>query len=259
VALKADQPPSRRALIGSGSLVMACAGLFLVIAEDLLDGGGLISHDETVLIWFVDHRTDWAVSLARWVSTIGGFAALCVLGVAMGLWLWRRIGSLLAVAPLLSLLVAGLASALLKAAFGRERPPVTLHATTVGLASFPSAHAADAAAFFVAASFTLTLTLLHRRWVKVLTIVIGAALAGLVGLSRLVLAVHWLSDVIAGWAMGTAVATTITTLGWLASSARHKHLLPNAAPDRGTGHVRTSHQHRKGLPRTPIIDRRPVG
>jgi undecaprenyl-diphosphatase len=108
----------------------------------------------------------------------------------------------------------------MKALFGRERPPVTLHEVSVGLAAFPSAHATDAAAFFGAAALTLALAVARHRWVKALLLVGAAALAGLVGLSRLVLAVHWLSDVVAGWALGTAVATAVVMSAWFATSAR---------------------------------------
>jgi membrane-associated phospholipid phosphatase len=233
MAFQADRPPTRLALVVSGGVVTVCAALFLLIAEDVLDGGGLISRDELVLTWFVDHRTERSITAARWVSTVGGFPSLCIMGVVLGLWLWsRRTGPMLAVAPLISLLVGGLAAALFKAVFGRERPPVVLHATTVGVASFPSAHAADAAAFFVAASMTLALAVVRRRWVKVVVISVGAALAGIVGLSRLVLAVHWLSDVVAGWALGTAVATTVVMLAWFVTSARYRK--PPASSGRET-------------------------
>jgi undecaprenyl-diphosphatase len=191
-------------------------GLFLLIAEDVLDGGGLISRDEAVLTWFVDHRTDRAIDVARWVSTLGGFASLCIVGAGMGLWLWRRgTAVFMAAAPLLALLLGGLASFLGKVFFGRERPPVDLHEVTVGLAAFPSAHAADAAAFFIAAAMTLALTVARRTSTKLALLAGGVALAGLVGLSRLVLAVHWLSDVVAGWALGTAVAVSVVVLLWI--------------------------------------------
>ncbi len=203
----------------SGVVVGACLALFSFIAEDVLDGGGLISHDEAVLTWFVDHRSEWLITAARWVSTLGGFASLCIAGVAAGVWLWsRHTKPALAAAPLVSLLLGGLASVVAKAVFGRDRPPVALHATTVGSASFPSGHATDAAAFFIAVALTLALTVARRRWTKLLLVAGGAALAGLVGLSRLVLAVHWLSDVVAGWALGTAVATTVVVLAWVASA-----------------------------------------
>ncbi len=217
MTLRADRPPSRAALVVAGAIVAACVGLFLLIAEDVLDGGGLISHDQAVLTWFVDQRSEWLITAARWVSTIGGFASLFIAGGLLGLWLFwsRRAAPGLAAAPLLSLLLGGAASAGTKALFGRERPPVTLHATTVGLASFPSAHAADAAAFFIAAALVLSLTVARRSTVKLLLIIGGAALAGLVGLSRLVLAVHWLSDVVAGWALGTAIATAAVMTAWL--------------------------------------------
>ena len=159
MVFQADRPPTRQALAASGGVVAACAGLFLLIAEDVLDGGGLISHDEAVLAWFVDHRSEGLITAARWVSTLGSFVSLCIAGVALGLFLWwRRAKPTLAAAPLLSLLLGGLAAYVAKVLFGRERPPLTVHATTVGLASFPSAHATDAAAFFIAAALALALS-----------------------------------------------------------------------------------------------------
>jgi membrane-associated phospholipid phosphatase len=223
MAFQADQRPSRWILVAAGSVVLACLGLFSLIAEDVLDGGGLISRDEVVLGWFVDNRSEWLITAASWVSAVGGFASLCIVGVVLGLILWsRRTPPELAVAPLLALLLGGLASLATKTIFGRERPPITLHETTVGLTSFPSAHATDAAAFFIATALTLALTVARRPARKVAVLAAGAASAGVVGLSRLVLAVHWLSDVVAGWALGTAVATTVVVLAWSAASTNHR-------------------------------------
>jgi undecaprenyl-diphosphatase len=195
--------------------------LFGLIAEDLLDGGGLISHDEAVLAWFLEHRTDRLVNAARLVSTIGGFASLAIAGVVVGFWLWRRCGRpWLPAAPLLSLLLASLASTTAKALFGRDRPPVAVHATTVTLAAFPSGHATDAAAFFLAGSLTLSLTVAHHRSSQVVLITTGLFCAALVGVSRLVLGVHWLSDVVAGWALGGAIGVIVVVALWYANSRR---------------------------------------
>ncbi len=208
-------------LVAADAVVLACLGSFALIAEDVLDGGGLISRDEVVLGWFVDNRSEWLITAARWVSAVGGFASLCVAGVVVGLILWsRRTPPALAAAPLLALLLGGLASLSAKAIFGRERPPITVHETTVGLASFPSGHATDAATFLIATALTLALTVVHRPAMKVAVLIAATAIAGLVGLSRLVLAVHWLSDVVAGWALGTAVATAVVTVAWCAASSQ---------------------------------------
>ncbi len=172
------QPPSRWTLTVAAVLVVANLVLFALIAEDLLDGGGLISHDEAVLAWFVEHRTDALISAAKVVSTIGSFVSLSIFGALLGLWLWRRGWHVaLAVAPAASLVLASLASTASKALFDRERPPVVLHATTVTLAAFPSGHATDAAAFFLAASLTLAITIAHHRSTRALLVATGLFLA----------------------------------------------------------------------------------
>jgi undecaprenyl-diphosphatase len=125
----------------------------------------------------------------------------------------------LAAAPLISLLLAGLAAAAAKALFGRDRPPLAVHATTVTLAAFPSGHATDAAAFFLGASFTLAITVARHRSSQVLLVGTGIVLAVLVGLSRLVLGVHWLSDVVAGWALGSAIAIAVVPTLWYVTAA----------------------------------------
>lgn len=202
-------------------LVVANLVLFALIAEDLLEGGGLISHDEAVSAWFIEHRTDALIRAAKVVSAIGSFLWLSVLGVLLGVWLWRRGWHVaLAVAPTASLVIASLASTASKAFFDRERPPVVLHATTVTLAAFPSGHATDAAAFFLAASLTLAITIAHHRSTRALLVATGLFLALLVGLSRLVLGVHWLSDVVAGWALGSAVAIAAVVTLWYLSTRR---------------------------------------
>jgi membrane-associated phospholipid phosphatase len=202
------------------ALIVANLVLFVLIAEDLLDGGALISHDEAVLAWFVDHRTEWTIRAAKVVSTLGGFVSLTVVGVLTAIWLWRRgCRAALAAAPLISLLLAGVAAAAAKALFGRDRPPIALHATTVTLAAFPSGHATDAAAFFLGASLALAITVARRRSSQVLLVGTGIVLAALVGLSRLVLGVHWLSDVVAGWALGSAIAIAVVLTLWYVTAA----------------------------------------
>jgi undecaprenyl-diphosphatase len=193
--------------------------VFFLLAEDVADGGRLVSRDQAVLGWFIDHRTDASISIAKLISTLGSFTVLLILAAVLGVWLlargWR---SVLPIAPAAALALGGLASTIAKSHYGRDRPPISVHAVTVTLAAFPSGHATDAAAFFLAAASVLALTIARRRSMQVLLLAGGLVCAGLVGLSRLVLGVHWLSDVVAGWALGTTIATVIVITLWYAAT-----------------------------------------
>jgi undecaprenyl-diphosphatase len=214
-ALRADVPPTSGLLAVATALFVFSLSVFILIADDLLDGGGLISHDQAVLAWFVGVRTDAWVFVAKVFSVLGSFVGLAILSALLAFflrvrgWPWA-----LALAPLVSLLVATLTSTGAKALFGRDRPPVTLHAATVTSAAFPSGHATDAAACLLAGSFVLVLTVAVHRRGQLLWLLTGLIGAGLVGLSRLILAVHWLSDVAAGWALGTAIAIVVVVVSW---------------------------------------------
>jgi undecaprenyl-diphosphatase len=58
----------------------------------------------------------------------------------------------------------------------------------------------------------------------------GLFLAALIGLSRLVLAVHWLSDVVAGWALGSAVAIAVVGSLWFIAGHQVRGSGRNVAP-----------------------------
>ena len=90
-----------------------------------------------------------------------------------------------------------------KAAYERSRPPLSLVETT-GF-SFPSGHAVAGAAIVVALVIVLVPAGPRRRNLEML----AAGFAVIMGLSRVYLRAHWLSDVVAGVALGAAVAVGV--------------------------------------------------
>ena len=119
----------------------------------------------------------------------------------------RRV--MVAVAPALALGLAGVAGAVAKQVVGRPRPPAGLRLVAETEPSFPSGHATDSAALYLTVALVLALFVLRRPVARAALVTGGLVLTGCVGLSRLVLGVHWPSDVLAGWALGTTAALVV--------------------------------------------------
>lgn len=137
-------------------------------------------------------------AVARGFTFLGEAAFLIVLGVAFALFLWARGRGrygLLVIA--VTLAGRGLVEAQ-KYGISRLRPEDEVHLVPVSTPSFPSGHAASSMIVY------LTLALVFAsgtRW-KWPAVVAALVLSFCIGLSRIMLGVHWPTDVIGGWAFG---------------------------------------------------------
>lgn len=152
--------------------------------------------DDTLLVWLEAQRHPWLDSFFRAVSWAGSLYVLLPLaGVIVAVLLKRR-QKREAVLLVLGFGGAAAITYALKLFFGRPRqvlfPPLIPMPTDL---SFPSSHTSQITAFALCTAIIVCrLSSRHCRTAAVLAVLI----AGLVGLSRLYLQVHFLSDVIAG-------------------------------------------------------------
>ena len=181
----------------------ACAWSFGSLTNSVLNGINSARLDPHVLAFVVSHRTSWLTGLARVLTWLGSGFVLwpVVIAAGLALWWWRR-QWLPAVLPALSLAGAAGWSLLVKSLVERARPPAPDWLGVFGGSSFPSEHAAQALATWG----VIGVMVIAGRSVRARTLLMTGAflIALLVGLTRIYLGAHWMTDVLAGWALGGA-------------------------------------------------------
>ncbi len=179
-----------------GGIVLAVLA-YLVRANDRL-----LDLDESVAEWGFAHASDLSDDALHVVTTLGE-TWLAIVGAVVLVVLERRRGPWHWVAAYLAVVIAGqnALTRAIKELADRVRPDLNPIAETLG-PSFPSGHSATAAAFWAAAALVLGRgrPRLTRALLAGGAVGIAVAVAG----SRVLLDVHWLSDVIAGLALGWA-------------------------------------------------------
>lgn len=195
-------------------LMVGALWAFAAIAVEMREGE-LTHFDETLLLAL---RTPGDPSnpigppslevAMRDLTALGGAVVLVLLSLATAAALAIR-RKYFEVAVLAVAIIGGqLVSLLAKAGFSRPRPELVPHSVEVATSSFPSGHSMMAAVTYLTLAVMLSRNE-PRRAMKVFYFALAAILAGLVGVSRVYLGVHWPSDVLAGWAAGGAWALMV--------------------------------------------------
>lgn len=199
-------------LVVGGGLAIAGTAATAEIYEAVSDEDGIAALDQPALDAAVSLRTPALEEAVTAYTDIGGpvlmpiVASVVTLSIA---WWWRRW------TPLVLMLFATAGSLLMtrvgKDVVGRTRPPLDAAVPPYEeSASFPSGHSLNA---IVVAGVVAYLLVQHQKrgWSRALTVVLAAGFALTMGLSRVYLGHHWLTDVVVAWTLGLAWLAVVVT------------------------------------------------
>jgi undecaprenyl-diphosphatase len=203
VARRLDRSVATGLLLTIALAMTLVGGLVLGILAVLVRRVAAIQHvDNSVAAWGYDHRGSASTDGLRAITDLGSIRIVVVVAAVLvlveAIWHRNRWSFLFLLAVL-----AGMEATMLgvKELVGRLRPTLNPAAATLG-PSFPSGHSATAAAFYAAAALIIGRSL--RRPVRQFVIATAVAIAVAVAASRVLLDLHWLSDVIGGLSLGWA-------------------------------------------------------
>ena len=175
---------------------------FASIADAVGDNGRIVAADNGLTHWIEGHDTEWGESVFTGVSLLGAPILAAIIVIA-ALFYARRRDWLRAAALPLALASGAALNTLLKYIFHRGRPQFATEFITHASWSFPSGHAMESMVGY-GMLVGVTLHQLHSPVRRRLVIAAAGLLIFVIGVSRVYLAVHYLTDVVAGWLAGAA-------------------------------------------------------
>jgi undecaprenyl-diphosphatase len=184
-------------------VVLVGGGLLLVLLAFLLRGDpDAIGLDAAAAKWGAAHATPFTNDVLVRLTNVGRPNSVILLAAALAVVQTIRTRNLW-IAPFLIVVVAGngFVTTTIKHFADRVRPSFNPAAAALG-PSFPSGHSSWTAAFFAAAALVLAREATRRQ--RVVLAGLAAGMAAAIASTRVLLDVHWVSDVVAGVVLGWA-------------------------------------------------------
>ena len=188
-------------------ILLGAALMAIKVCEDVIDGE-TSGVDQAILVWLHSH-TSTSLAYAAGIVTLSGswmtLLPLSVITVVLLLALQRRQEGIYLAATVVG---GELVSYVMKLAVGRARPALWEHDWYYG-ASFPSGHTLMTTCYAMAAAVCVSRLWPQSRWAAFATAAIWVLL---VAISRMVLGVHWPTDVAAAICIGVVIASMLQVL-----------------------------------------------
>ena len=208
------------AVVVAGAVIFAEAAEVLGSSDSARRAGELDQVFSNAVRRGISPTTFWFFSNVTHLADTATVTVLCIAGALALLWLRRRWLALLVVVA-----IAGnaLLNITLKAIFARARP---LHDPTEALVrgfSFPSGHSSGAVVAYGMLAYVLIrcLSPVHAARFQLPLVLAATALAFTIGCSRIFIQAHFATDVLAGFASGSAwLAVCIGSAEWLRHDRR---------------------------------------
>lgn len=212
------RPAEKKRVLMPFLAVAALLLTFGLIAAEVM-AGATLKFDRYVMFAFRSSANNfsapvgppWVQEMARDVTALGSFSVLGLLLVAVTGYLLLVRKRQQAVLVLVAVLGGVVVNSLLKLAFGRPRQDLFALGARVFTASFPSDHAALSAIAYTTLAALLARTIASRA-VRIYLLAVATTLVVLIGASRVYLGVHYPTDILAGWCVGSAWALACWTL-----------------------------------------------
>lgn len=221
----------------SGRTLSLLAVIFVYIGVVWLDSvleflaGDPLLQLDTRLAQLIHHfQSPVPIRIASLITAAGSWQVVLPVLVAALIWLLTGGRGALATGLAVSVIGNTLSVAALKLVFGRPRPPLGFFAETSG--SFPSGHAAASVAAYGMLMYVVWRTGRLRAHSALL---LAGLVAFAIGVSRIYLIEHYLSDVLNGWLVGALWVTVgVAVAEWRLSQAS-RPALPMAGKARAAG------------------------
>jgi undecaprenyl-diphosphatase len=187
------------------ALALAIVGIpFGLLLHQVATSGPLTGFDEDGAAWLNDqfHDREDAITALEAISYTGKPIFLFFAIGLPTLWLWRRGARKLSIFLAVTCLMGGAIDTVVKVAVARPRPEVEQPILTAFGQSFPSGHSMQAVVCYGA--LLLVFLPMLQGWVRRAATIGTVTLILLIGFSRLTLGVHYVSDVLGGYALGAA-------------------------------------------------------